>query len=461
MIDVMKRLAELDSKNSNIDNPLAAGTKIRMPVQEDNLPQLPDLTDLTELKALSGVNTVAECGMSPMMGDSRPPVATFSINATAADGDEVAGMLTQIMNLAGIHKVGPQHMPGVDGGATTLTSTPAMSVASMDTPISKIAAHGDSGEIMRAMMDKMNDPPEAEGYMSEPLTITKSPDMPPEPSTDTAPATPTMPPSTTDMVNNPPKEESMGMDQEGELGSMADEIRDMADELSDMEPEDIGADDETDEGSIQGGVWTSDPPKPGQPNVPAPSEPDGGILNKKQPPKAPTTPPKKTSDSGQVDQTVADAYKHPMRKMMDMLDNESYDNTPADPNNIPAHDSNKMAYNPNAGGHNKGVTNQPSAMAETLADQLFSDYKKFVSEATKPSAGMSKAAKGMMKYGKDGMKALAKAGKEGKDLDKIRDKYNKYDEGSMPMKKVGGKSVPAFAADGKGKNDLSKKKTVK
>jgi len=40
---------------------------------------------------------------------------------------------------------------------------------------------------------------------------------------------------------------------------------------------------------------------------------------------------------------------------------------------------------------------------------------------------MSKAAKGMMKYGKDGMKALAKAGKEGKSLDKVRDKYNKYD----------------------------------
>jgi hypothetical protein len=31
-------------------------------------------------------------------------------------------------------------------------------------------------------------------------------------------------------------------------------------------------------------------------------------------------------------------------------------------------------------------------------------------------------------------------------------------EGKMPMKKVGGKSVPAFAADGKGKNDLEKKK---
>lgn len=40
---------------------------------------------------------------------------------------------------------------------------------------------------------------------------------------------------------------------------------------------------------------------------------------------------------------------------------------------------------------------------------------------------MSRAAKGHEKYGKEGMAALAKAGKEGKDLDKVRDKYNKYD----------------------------------
>jgi hypothetical protein len=71
---------------------------------------------------------------------------------------------------------------------------------------------------------------------------------------------------------------------------------------------------------------------------------------------------------------------------------------------------------------------------------------------------MSRAAKGNEKYGKDGMKALAKAGREGKSLEPIKAKYNKYDEGAMPMKKVGGKSVPAFAADGKGKNDLAKKK---
>jgi hypothetical protein len=58
--------------------------------------------------------------------------------------------------------------------------------------------------------------------------------------------------------------------------------------------------------------------------------------------------------------------------------------------------------------------------------------------------GMSRAAKGYEKYGKEGMEALAKAGREGKDLDKIRAKYDKYDNtevdeglGNM-VKKVGG-----------------------
>jgi hypothetical protein len=44
---------------------------------------------------------------------------------------------------------------------------------------------------------------------------------------------------------------------------------------------------------------------------------------------------------------------------------------------------------------------------------------------------MSRAAKGNEKYGKDGMKALAKAGRDGaseEELDSIRDKHDKYDE---------------------------------
>ena len=41
---------------------------------------------------------------------------------------------------------------------------------------------------------------------------------------------------------------------------------------------------------------------------------------------------------------------------------------------------------------------------------------------------MTRAAKGNEKYGKDGMKALAKAGREGKSLEPVKAKYNKYDE---------------------------------
>ena len=71
---------------------------------------------------------------------------------------------------------------------------------------------------------------------------------------------------------------------------------------------------------------------------------------------------------------------------------------------------------------NKGVTNQPTA---TLEDQLYNEYKKFVSE--EKAKTMSRAAKGYEKYGKKGMKALADAGKAGKDLEPVRAKYNKYD----------------------------------
>jgi len=54
-------------------------------------------------------------------------------------------------------------------------------------------------------------------------------------------------------------------------------------------------------------------------------------------------------------------------------------------------------------------------------------FSEFVTE----TKTMSRVAKGNEKYGKAGMKALAKAGREGaseKELDAIRDKHDKYDE---------------------------------
>jgi hypothetical protein len=60
--------------------------------------------------------------------------------------------------------------------------------------------------------------------------------------------------------------------------------------------------------------------------------------------------------------------------------------------------------------------------------------------------GMSRAAKGYEKYGREGMEALAKAGRDGKALDPVRKKYNKYDntevdEGVMDTVKSVGKKV--------------------
>ena len=59
---------------------------------------------------------------------------------------------------------------------------------------------------------------------------------------------------------------------------------------------------------------------------------------------------------------------------------------------------------------------------------------------------MSRAAKGYEKYGKQGMEALAKAGRDGKALDPVRKKYDKYDntevdEGVMDTVKSVGKKV--------------------
>ena len=59
------------------------------------------------------------------------------------------------------------------------------------------------------------------------------------------------------------------------------------------------------------------------------------------------------------------------------------------------------------------------------------DIKRTGPKGVLPEENMSRAAKGHEKYGKDGMRALAKAGREGaseKELDAIRDKHDRYDE---------------------------------
>jgi len=75
--------------------------------------------------------------------------------------------------------------------------------------------------------------------------------------------------------------------------------------------------------------------------------------------------------------------------------------------------------------HSYRSGDNPMAMKEGLVGELANLYQEVKLREGKDRT-MSRAAKGVMKYGKKGMQALAKAGKEGKDLEPIQDKFNKY-----------------------------------
>lgn len=105
MIDVLKKLAEIDANG---------GLKEATKMVND-----PSVALITE-------STVQECGPMGMPGGmpGNTP-ASFSVNASAASGDEVANMLTQILTLAGVKKDGPIDGPvGHEEPGKPLTGEP-------------------------------------------------------------------------------------------------------------------------------------------------------------------------------------------------------------------------------------------------------------------------------------------------------------------------------------------------
>lgn len=115
MIDVIKRLAELDAQNPNV---------------------VTEGTDALE---------VTECGpMSTMVSPSQPAMPA-SINVTAGSGEEVSNMLSAIMQLAGVKPVGGADL-GVEPEPMSLTAEPVAAVGPAAT----------AGDEMRSVMDKMN-----------------------------------------------------------------------------------------------------------------------------------------------------------------------------------------------------------------------------------------------------------------------------------------------------------------
>jgi hypothetical protein len=133
--------------------------------------------------------------------------------------------------------------------------------------------------------------------------------------------------------------------------------------------------------------------------------------------------PMDTGDSDGGDHDIGDEEETDEERM--------YNNSGSNPTHVPPtskdamidHGKQNQEQSGNADAGDRMDGSMPKAFS--TEDRLMAEYKEFVSETETKT--MSRAAKGIKKYGKKGMQALAKAGKEGKDLDKIRDKYNKYD----------------------------------
>lgn len=109
MIDVLKRLAELDAVNPNVDT----GLRVLQPQNDISV-------------AVTESVQVDECGIMPMETDR--PSTPASINMTAGSGEELSDMIRAIATLAGTAK----------GGEEVVTGTPTAS------------------DSMRSVIDKLN-----------------------------------------------------------------------------------------------------------------------------------------------------------------------------------------------------------------------------------------------------------------------------------------------------------------
>lgn len=130
MIDVLKRLAQLDAKNPSV-------------VKES--------TKVQECGPMGMMDSMP--GMHGMMAEKPSVPANFSINASAASGTEVADMMSQILTLAGLNKVGPDDL-GAEPQGALVTAEPGVSVGPMAAEPMPSAA-----DSMRSVLDKLNPEP--------------------------------------------------------------------------------------------------------------------------------------------------------------------------------------------------------------------------------------------------------------------------------------------------------------
>jgi len=227
------------------------------------------------------------------------------------------------------------------------------------------------------------------------------------------------------------------------------------------------------EGSIQGGVWTADPPKPGQPNVPVPQNPDGGSIKSTYTPPAPgsaikvTPEPKSLAPAPKSLAPAPTPTKEELVGGQKKLDKNA--NGKLDAQDFAMLRKSKKQTSEGDFGPMEGSTGDYSAKKaragkdigkpgkefSQIADKAGKKYgskeagervagavlaklraKESVAEADMDESALQ-AYLGKKKYGADGMKALQKAGRDGaskETMAKIRAKHE-VDEGWDDMLK--------------------------
>jgi hypothetical protein len=139
MIDVLKRLAELDSANPQVET---------IAIKNEQ-----SLATVSNIEGETITESISECGpmgMSSMGGMDRPSTpATFSINASAESGDEVSSMLRDIMNLAGVKPAMDE--PAFGGAHQEIELEPVHSLE-----MEPAQSAGDEMGDLIGMVDRMN-----------------------------------------------------------------------------------------------------------------------------------------------------------------------------------------------------------------------------------------------------------------------------------------------------------------
>jgi hypothetical protein len=412
MINVLQRLAELDAKNSRVERPMVMETptigggikQLDVHMPEPDMKALRQLSGLMESREFS--NSIAECGI-PGMG-APMPTTPASLSMTAGNANEIVTMMRGLADIAsGASSAG---MPGMGapmpGSGGMLGDMPAPMDLDHD------------GEMDGTAMP-MGD---------EPM------DMEPE----------------------------MGGDELGGGPAGGDELADIVNKLKTGQPVKIST-------NMPVKVKTSNPVSGGEKDEGVIGGALGGAAGAAL--GGPAGAVAGYTAGSKAGDDIAGDEEESMAEEMRVWDTSPKEHTrdynPNDFaqmfNKIKDLDVAKAATRADNPLKRESVEQEPVDTLSELTNQLFADYQSFVNEGRAKEGNafgkavrdakkdgvqsgekikvggksypvkeadkqtMSRAAKGNEKYGKAGMQALAKAGREGRSLEPVKAKYNKYD----------------------------------